>query len=568
MIGTEQNHGACGIREDTPGPGVALTSSNRFQSSRNRFFSLGLPQRLTLLFLLLLVEWAPLTYVVHKGRGGGSLLQLVIVFCMAFLAFDYARAKNSFHQVSGALRQAPLGWSLLGLHGMALLGFVGLSRLPSGTGGYAIVGLWYAAGVVALGLAVCAFVPPRLALQLVRGSGFTWMYACVVALIANRLLTYTRFWNGVVWNPAVDLSWKPASDLTFRVVTILLRPFLGNMVADPASLTIGTTKFQVHILPWCAGFEGTALMLVFSVAWLWFLRREFRFPHALVLIPAGMLVIWISNAVRIAALVLIAVWGAPKVALGGFHSQAGWIAFNAVALASAVVSRRLAWFAKATPGRSLPAKTGYNPAAAYLVPFLAILAAAMISRAVSSGFEWLYPLRFAAAAIALWCFRSRYAEMDWRFGRLSVIAGAVVFALWLGLDRLAGGPTDSSIATGLAGWPVLARTGWLAVRTAAAVVTVPIAEELAFRGFLIRRLMSADFESLGTRQYTLLAVGISSLAFGLLHGDRWLAGTVAGLIYAAVYLRRGRIGDALIAHATTNALLAVWVLAAGKWYLW
>ena len=58
------------------------------------------------------------------------------------------------------------------------------------------------------------------------------------------------------------------------------------------------------------------------------------------------------------------------------------------------------------------------------------------------------------------------------------------------------------------------------------------------------------------------------MAFGLLHGDRWLAGTVAGLIYAVTYLRRGRIGDAVVAHAITNALLAGSVLVGGKWDLW
>jgi CAAX prenyl protease-like protein len=105
-------------------------------------------------------------------------------------------------------------------------------------------------------------------------------------------------------------------------------------------------------------------------------------------------------------------------------------------------------------------------------------------------------------------------------------------------------------------------------RTVAAVITVPIAEELAFRGFLIRRLTSADFETLSSRHYTYVAVLVSSVAFGLLHGDRWLAGTLAGLIYAVAYLRRGRIGDAVVAHATTNALLAVCVLLGGKWDLW
>ena len=140
--------------------------------------------------------------------------------------------------------------------------------------------------------------------------------------------------------------------------------------------------------------------------------------------------------------------------------------------------------------------------------------------------------------------------------------------MWVGLDRLTGTHTDNGVALGLASLPFSARIVWLVFRTASAVVTAPIAEELAFRGFLIRRLMSADFESIRPREYTFVAVLLSSVAFGLMHGDRWLAGTVAGLVYSIAFLRRGRIGDAIVAHASTNALLAAWVLLGGKWYLW
>ena len=223
----------------------------------------------------------------------------------------------------------------------------------------------------------------------------------------------------------------------------------------------------------------------------------------------------------------------------------------------------------ASPGPlSVVPTAGHNPTAAYLTPFLAILAAAMISRAASGGFEWLYPLRFAAAAAVLWFFRSTYSNLNWRFGGLSVMAGIAVFGLWLGLDLMTHGSQRSALGESLAALNTPVRVAWLVFRTAAAVVTVPIAEELAFRGFLIRRLSSADFDSLSARHYTYVGVFVSSLAFGLLHGDRWLAGTLAGLIYAFVFLRRGRIGDAVVAHATTNALLAAWVLMGSKWYLW
>jgi CAAX prenyl protease-like protein len=97
---------------------------------------------------------------------------------------------------------------------------------------------------------------------------------------------------------------------------------------------------------------------------------------------------------------------------------------------------------------------------------------------------------------------------------------------------------------------------------------VPIAEELAFRGFLLRRIVSSDFESIDPRRVTAIAIAASSLAFGVMHGDRWLAGAIAGAAYAIAYRYRARIGDAVIAHAVTNALLAAWVISRGAWGLW
>jgi CAAX prenyl protease-like protein len=113
-----------------------------------------------------------------------------------------------------------------------------------------------------------------------------------------------------------------------------------------------------------------------------------------------------------------------------------------------------------------------------------------------------------------------------------------------------------------------ARLCWLATRIAGAVVTVPIAEELAFRGFGLRRLMDEDFEAVPWRAWNWLALGGSSVFFGLMHGGLWLAGIAAGLIYGGMMLRRGHLGDAIGAHATTNALLAAYVLATNRWDLW
>jgi CAAX prenyl protease-like protein len=108
---------------------------------------------------------------------------------------------------------------------------------------------------------------------------------------------------------------------------------------------------------------------------------------------------------------------------------------------------------------------------------------------------------------------------------------------------------------------------WICFRLAGSVLLVPIAEELAFRGYLIRRLTSRDFETLALTPVAVFPALVSSVGFGLLHG-RWLAGTIAGLAYAFSLHRRGELSDPIAAHMTTNALIAVAVLGAGAWRLW
>ena len=67
---------------------------------------------------------------------------------------------------------------------------------------------------------------------------------------------------------------------------------------------------------------------------------------------------------------------------------------------------------------------------------------------------------------------------------------------------------------------------------------------------------------------TWFAFTISSVAFGALHGQAWLAGIVAGMLFAAALAWRGRLADAVVAHATTNALLSGYVIATGSWTQW
>jgi CAAX prenyl protease-like protein len=109
---------------------------------------------------------------------------------------------------------------------------------------------------------------------------------------------------------------------------------------------------------------------------------------------------------------------------------------------------------------------------------------------------------------------------------------------------------------------------WTVLRVLAAVVTVPIAEELAYRGYLMRVLVARDFETVPFARVRWPALIVASVAFGAMHGAFWLPGIFAGLLYGLIAIRRNSLAEAIVAHATSNALIAATVLIFGRWELW
>jgi CAAX prenyl protease-like protein len=166
-------------------------------------------------------------------------------------------------------------------------------------------------------------------------------------------------------------------------------------------------------------------------------------------------------------------------------------------------------------------------------------------------------------AAALWRYRRVYRQWDWSWSWTGPAVGLLVFVLWMALEP----PGDDSVlGNALNDLSPAARAAWLAFRVVGSVVLVPLVEELAFRGYLLRRLVSPEFESVPYRFHWLAFLG-SSLAFGLVHG-RWLAGGLAGMAYALAVYRRGKLGDAIVAHMVTNGLIALTAVAWGRWSLW
>ena len=142
--------------------------------------------------------------------------------------------------------------------------------------------------------------------------------------------------------------------------------------------------------------------------------------------------------------------------------------------------------------------------------------------------------------------------------------GAVVAAAWLLFLSASDEAIRTASVSEITGvWAIAG----LSIRILSYVLIAPIVEELAFRGYLTRRLISFDFERVSFRKFTWFSCIGSAFVFGLMHGNLWLPGTVAGVLFAAAMYRHGRVGDAMLAHAVTNGLIALYAGCVGDWSL-
>lgn len=187
--------------------------------------------------------------------------------------------------------------------------------------------------------------------------------------------------------------------------------------------------------------------------------------------------------------------------------------------------------------------------------------------------RWVYGgavLLVGALLIGCWRDYGELAAQTLPTGREALFAaavGLVVSLLWTHLDapwlRLGEAtarfvPVD---ADGRVEWPLVA------VRAFGAVLVVPLMEELFWRSFFMRWIHGLPFEAVPPQRVGVKAVVLSTFVFMLAH-TLWLAAIFAGLAYAWLYIRSGKLWMAVIAHAVSNAALAVWVVRTGSWQFW
>ena len=373
------------------------------------------------------------------------------------------------------------------------------------------------------------------------------------------------FWSDLLLQPTLKISLA----LT-RGVGLDTR-ILQNAGYAP---NFGTSKFAVEILPSCSGYEGMALIITLLLFYCYLQREQVRVPLVILMIPLAGLAMFFLNSVRIAILIAIGHVYSAQLALEGFHVVGGWLNLLIVFVVWIFAFNYFSCFLRY---HHLP-KTSSREDFLFLLPLFSIIMIGFFTKVFSIGFDWLYPVPILFSALIILYYQNFFRLIPEKISGISYIIGVLIFIIWVlivPVDVTKSHYFFQEIEQSPLGLGLL----WLSCRVIGAVLIVPIAEELAFRGYALPRFqtwLNESFTQKGLFNFSphhiklitfYISLFATSILFGFLHSD-FVAGTLAGLGFGIAYLYKRKLFDAIVAHSVTNALLAIYVIVFGYWSYW
>lgn len=241
-----------------------------------------------------------------------------------------------------------------------------------------------------------------------------------------------------------------------------------------------------------------------------------------------------------------------------------------------------------------------SPAAAHVAPLL--LFTAMLSLPgmlrvanpelpwhVRAPEHWVFPLQtLLCAGLLLW-YRRHYVLKPWRGLGLAVALGIAGIGFWiapallrdvlvqhgavpagwwdwLGLAERKKG-FDPTVAEGSPLWYTLA----VGLRFARMVLVVPLVEEIFWRSFLMRFLLTEDgqFERVPFGTHSWKVFWIVTTAVMLLHNpEDYVGAFIWGALMYFVAVRTKSLGACVVMHAAGNLALGLYVMQTRQWGFW
>ena len=215
-----------------------------------------------------------------------------------------------------------------------------------------------------------------------------------------------------------------------------------------------------------------------------------------------------------------------------------------------------------------------SPIHARMVPYVVIVALTVFGDSMNGPLRfWMYAIKMLVGAYCIWQVRDITTEVRWAFSWQAVVVGVFICFIWVAMDPYY--PKNEIVMKKGTPWNPFTEFGanslqawfFVAVRTFGSAIIVPPIEEAFFRSFVYRWGVRMDFTEMSMRQFHLLSLVVTSSLFGMIH-YQWIPGILCGLAFQGLVLRKGRLGDAMLAHGITNFLLGIWIVYNRAWQFW
>ncbi|QOV92148.1 CAAX prenyl protease-related protein [Humisphaera borealis] len=214
---------------------------------------------------------------------------------------------------------------------------------------------------------------------------------------------------------------------------------------------------------------------------------------------------------------------------------------------------------------------------AYILPFFAFILLTSLAGQFPDAYPVFYAIKAVVAAGLLVWLWPLFTKIKWDYWWLGVIAGVIGIFQWVPMQLWLQAnfaffrppPPDTVFNPYQKIQPDWLCWAWIAVRILSASLVVPLMEELFWRDYLWRRIIAPnDFKLATVGEWDWRAYVGVSLAFAVVHGNWWLTSIVWGFMVGGLLLYTRSLGACIVMHATTNALLAAYVLYYQDWAFW
>ncbi|RJP36722.1 MAG: CAAX prenyl protease-related protein [Phycisphaerales bacterium] len=226
-----------------------------------------------------------------------------------------------------------------------------------------------------------------------------------------------------------------------------------------------------------------------------------------------------------------------------------------------------------------------RPHAPWLIPYLLYVGIFAFEDRIAPGFlPWLIAVRGVVCLYVVWLLRAYFRP--WRPARLpaAVVVGVMAAVGWvagqhafnaieiggfnLG-ERLFLFPARPEVAPPHASVSAFSWRWQAALKLISVTVVVPLIEEPAWRGFLLRFMVDRHrFEEVPHGTFTWLSFVGTALISTLQHPDNWLVSIFCWMLYNALMYWKKSLTCVIIAHGVTNLLLYTYVLTWEDWMFW